>query len=186
MVCDGCDNSWHIGCVPHEKKGARCTVPLTGAWLCPECAQPCETCDEKDVFDDPQKRMLCCDKCDKSVHMHCLNTPLKKEPVGSWRCAECGSRRMVTRLMAEKKICAGCHEDVRQGSTGCQECSFCRKLWHAKRPCLQPFQFPTKDKKGFLRHYMSISVSLMKNMERILSQLSLHIHCLMNLGLQRK
>jgi hypothetical protein len=148
MVCDGCDNSWHIRCVPHEGKGSRCTVPLTGAWLCPECAQPCETCDEKDVFDDPLKRILRCDKCDKSVHMHCLNTPLKKEPVGSWRCAECSSRRMVTRLMAEKKICAGCHEDVQQGSAGCQECSFCRKLWHAKRPCLKPFQFPTKDKKG--------------------------------------
>ena len=147
MVCNGCHNPWHVACVPHNGKGKRSTVPLTGTWFCHKCAQPCETCDEKYGFDDATKRLLRCNRCDKSVHMHCLNTPLKQEPAGSWRCAECDNRRMVTRLMAAKTICAFCHEDVRQGKD-CQECSLCSKMWHTKRPCLKGRQKPKKGEGG--------------------------------------
>jgi len=148
MVCSGCASAWHIKCVPHQGKGTRRTVPLTGTWMCPKCAAPCETCDDKDVFDDAKKRMLRCRSCSKSVHMHCLNTPLEEEPDRSWRCSECENRRVVTRLMSSKAICAHCHEYVQPGTSGCRACSYCSKVWHTLRTCLQSHQLPPALKTG--------------------------------------
>lgn len=33
--------------------------------------------------------LLCCDVCPLSYHIHCLDPPLKKIPLGEWRCPPC-------------------------------------------------------------------------------------------------
>ena len=142
LLCDGCDSSWHIGCLPHQKS----TVPLTEKWFCPACTQPCDKCNAEDVYSDALERLLRCSKCDKSMHMHCLNTPLKEEPE-NWRCGECISRRMVTRLMATgHNVCTFCHQDAEPSSKGCQKCSYCNKVWHTEEPCLDNSDLPEKGK----------------------------------------
>jgi len=144
LLCDGCNEPWHVGGLP----GKKTRVPLTYNWFCPACAQPCEVCDHKDDFDEPLKRLLRCSTCDKSMHMHCLNTRLEKEPSKKWRCGECLSHRMTTRLMAAKECCAHCYEDVKNGE-GCVECAQCSILWHTKNQCLKAYDRPKKGQKNW-------------------------------------
>jgi hypothetical protein len=140
MLCDDCDGGWHLKCLrPNPFKKA---VPLIYYWYCPKCVEPCGTCSEVDVYDDPKKRLLRCFGCSKSTHMHCLSVPLTDEPRGRWKCSECTLPRIVTRLMAEQKCCAFCHAQVRKHEPGTCQCSQCNKIWHSKFPCLRNNQRP--------------------------------------------
>ena len=140
MLCDDCDEAWHLKCLrPFALKKA---VPLTYYWYCPNCVDPCVTCSQVDMYDDPKQRLLRCFECSKSVHMHCLPEPLNHEPRGRWKCNDCASLRVVTRLVAEHKCCAFCHAHLRKGEPGTCECSRCSRLWHSKFPCLKSHQRP--------------------------------------------
>ncbi|KAL4854430.1 Chromodomain-helicase-DNA-binding protein 3 [Chlorella vulgaris] len=45
----------------------------------------CQICDAK----NRAKEMLLCDHCDQGYHMHCLEPPLEKAPLGFWFCPRC-------------------------------------------------------------------------------------------------
>jgi hypothetical protein len=42
----------------------------------------CKICDDGGT-------LICCDYCDDSYHLNCLNPPLQKIPEGNWACPEC-------------------------------------------------------------------------------------------------
>jgi len=39
--------------------------------------------------------LLCCDSCDNSYHLYCLNPPLSRVPEGTWECAECTNKKAL-------------------------------------------------------------------------------------------
>lgn len=142
VLCESCIRGCHLGCCNPKLTAS---IPKT-AWFCPWCVGPCGVCDKVDVFDDTKKRLLQCSSCQGFWHMHCLATPLLKEPEGKWRCGECNRKRMVTRSMRNHEICASCHGDVSRDpdAPGVAQCGVCATLWHMRPPCLKSEQHPRK------------------------------------------
>jgi len=122
LLCDGCDFGYHRACL---------APPLTstpkGYWYCPKCVQPCQACDKTDIFDSNKKRLLLCTVCDRSWHMHCASTPLKKEPARSreWSCSACAAQPHSARS------CAKCNAFLDEKSKF-SECIVCCSSWHSK------------------------------------------------------
>jgi hypothetical protein len=145
LLCDHCEKGYHLKCMRHGKFSS---IPKTVPWLCDFCSEErggCAKCFETDVHDDSSKRLLHCDSCEASWHMHCLPTPLTTEPEDEWHCVECQSEIetactsscVVTRSQMAARVCGDCgvfipHDEADEAS---RECSNCQSLWHSS--CLE-------------------------------------------------
>ena len=47
----------------------------------------CSVCDSPSMADP----MLLCDRCDRGYHLHCLDPPLERVPLGHWCCPQCSA-----------------------------------------------------------------------------------------------
>jgi len=83
LICNSCDGGWHLSCLNPRLSA----LVKTKTWFCHNCTEPCDNCGQTDTHDDATKRLLRCNDCRTFVHMHCLPTPLKKEPAGARRIA---------------------------------------------------------------------------------------------------
>ena len=143
MLCDGCDKGWHLSCLPVPFT----SVPNVRRWYCPDCAQPCQGCDRKDLHDNAKKRLLQCSLCAMSWHMHCLPLAVCVEPTVDWRCPCCTSHRAVTRSKGSAcKVCLGVvivkGKYKKLNKTTCSgtgaQCSICMSYIHRECAGMEP------------------------------------------------
>ena len=155
LLCDGCEKGHHLRCMRH---GTFTSVPKTLTWMCHFCTKKrggCAKCRECDVYDDASKRLLHCDTCTSSWHMHCLPTPLTTEPQSEWYCGACQtdvdpvctSSCVVTRSHIMARTCGGCgvfipHSE-KDGTS--RQCHCCQSLWHSM--CLSVSQLKPQQQK---------------------------------------
>ncbi|KAK7504212.1 hypothetical protein BaRGS_00004516 [Batillaria attramentaria] len=109
LLCDGCDRGHHMYCL----KPPKTKVP-SGDWFCSNCQpkqpQPSPRKNRRRTFsevsDDEEAeeslklqetieearqdgKLILCDVCPRSYHLHCARPPLKKVPRGKWMCQVC-------------------------------------------------------------------------------------------------
>lgn len=68
----------------HDEDGEQ--EEIDNSDICGECGTPGD--------------LLCCDGCDRSYHLTCLDPPLNEVPSGSWYCSKCSVRRPVGTLLS--------------------------------------------------------------------------------------
>jgi hypothetical protein len=111
LLCNACGKGCHVR---HLKLGF---VPK-GHWYCRDCSRPCQTCHERDIHTQPNRRLLQCGRCEVSWHMHCLPRPLLEEPAGTWHCPTCTAQRPRTRAAAATCPCSVCNGAVEAPQSG--------------------------------------------------------------------
>ncbi|CAB3998214.1 Histone acetyltransferase KAT7, partial [Paramuricea clavata] len=73
---------FHFSCLELPKKIEQ--VVRSYPWQCNDC-KSCEVC-KSDKF---ERKLLCCDECDRSYHTFCVKPKLDRLPKGEWICPKC-------------------------------------------------------------------------------------------------
>lgn len=134
IICSTCDQSSHYSCLDIPKRVHE--VIATYPWQCSDC-KTCERCHSGKY----EKRLLCCDGCDRSYHTFCLKPKLEKLPKGEWLCTYCKLMCSNKTYSSKKPTPPSSHQghhDYRrrlslqvQSKTGDQSVSSPRKLRRA-------------------------------------------------------
>ncbi|XP_046853084.1 histone acetyltransferase KAT7-like isoform X2 [Xenia sp. Carnegie-2017] len=82
VSCSICSDSFHFSCLKLPRKLKK--IIHSYSWQCNDC-KCCEIC----KMDTLERKLLCCDGCDRSYHTFCLEPKLDKLPTGEWFCSQC-------------------------------------------------------------------------------------------------
>eukprot|EP00039_Didymoeca_costata_P007820 m.104227 g.104227 ORF g.104227 m.104227 type:complete len:585 (-) comp13838_c0_seq6:1276-3030(-) len=98
LKCFQCGNSGHQQCLQMDDKlWNHCKNDED--WMCIEC-KDCSICCVPGNDDE----LLFCDKCDKGVHMYCLDPPVFEIPSEDFVCPECQTGKMPKRRLAASTV----------------------------------------------------------------------------------
>lgn len=128
VVCDGCQNSYHLNCIrPPLSEIPQCV------WLCPKCTpknvirsqiyspyteqnqsyasnpsqlEEDEQSDHEDLCHvcKADGMMILCDTCPLSFHFECHDPPLRRAPKGAWSCFECRKGNLKKIMKKKGKV----------------------------------------------------------------------------------
>ena len=131
LQCQTCKNYWHGKCIEPKLKS---DLIKRFSWDCSSC----KVCKECETAEDEAK-MIICEMCDQSVHIHCLTPKMESVPSHAWfcddciKCKHCTERLRSIRTLADgfwhqdgERLCQKCYDTyTKEGD----ECGLCKKSY---------------------------------------------------------
>lgn len=79
LLCDGCDDGFHMHCLDPALQ----SIP-EGDWYCNECEVMQQLCCQVCASPERGDEMILCDQCDLGWHLTCVSPPLASIPEHDW------------------------------------------------------------------------------------------------------